>query len=128
MWDYPRPPRVEAVRTQVEVIFAGNTIALTLEPLRVLETSHPPVYYLPPEDVRMDLLRPSATRSFCAYKGQASYWSLEVAGAEHEDVVWSYEEPLREAAEISGLVAFFNEKVDIVVDAERLERPHTYWS
>jgi uncharacterized protein (DUF427 family) len=83
--------------------------------------------YMPRDDVRVKL-RPSAKQTYCAYKGQASYWSLDVAGAERKDLVWSYEDPLREAAEITGLVAFFNEKVDIVVDGKRSERPRTPWS
>jgi uncharacterized protein (DUF427 family) len=74
--------------------------------------------------VRTDLLRPSDTKTFCAYKGQASYWSL---GGE-DDLVWSYPEPLRDAAEVTDRLAFFNERVDIVVDGERLERPVTPWS
>ena len=77
--------------------------------------------YLPPEDVRIDLLRPSETRTFRAYKGQASYRSL----ADDPDVAWMYREPLREAAVVAGRVAFFNERVDIVVDGERQERPVT---
>jgi uncharacterized protein (DUF427 family) len=81
-------------------------------------------YYLPAEDVRTDLLRPTGTRSFCAYKGQAHYAS--VAGA--DDVAWTYPEPLREAAEVTGCYAFFNERVDVVVDGTRLERPVTPWS
>ena len=80
-------------------------------------------FYLPAEDVRTDLLQPSDKQTFCAYKGQASYWSLD-----GEDVAWTYVEPLREAAEVTGRVAFFNEHADVVVDGERVERPLTPWS
>jgi uncharacterized protein (DUF427 family) len=90
----------------------------------LFEPPLPVRYYLPPEDVRRDLLRPSDTKTVCAYKGQASYWSHE---GEH-DLVWSYPEPLREAAEVTDRLAFFNERVDIVVDGARLERPVTPWS
>ena len=128
---HPRDPfhRIDILHSSrhVRVERDGELLAETTRPRVLFETSLPARFYLPREDVRAEL-RPSAKRTYCAYKGQASYWSLEVAGAEHEDLVWSYEEPLREAAEIGGLVAFFNEKVDVVVDGERLERPHTYWS
>jgi uncharacterized protein (DUF427 family) len=89
----------------------------------VFEPPLPVRYYLPVEDVRTDLLRPSDSRTFCAYKGQASYWSLDGV-----DVAWTYLEPLREAAEVTGRIAFFNERVDLVVDGVRLERPWTPWS
>jgi len=74
--------------------------------------------------VRTALLRPSDTRTFCAYKGEASYWSLEGAG----DVAWSYPDPLREAREVTDRFCFFNEVVDITVDGTALERPVTPWS
>lgn len=111
----------------VKVELDGETLAETTRPRLLFETSLPMRVYMPREDVRAEL-RPSAKRSYCAYKGHASYWSVDAGGNEHRDLVWSYEEPLREAAEITGLVAFFNEKVDIVVDGERSERPHTQWS
>jgi uncharacterized protein (DUF427 family) len=111
----------------VRVELDGELLAETTRPRLLFETSLPMRVYMPREDVRAQL-RPSAKQTYCAYKGQASYWSLDAAGAELEDLVWSYEEPLREAAEITGLVAFFNEKVDIVVDGERSERPRTQWS
>jgi uncharacterized protein (DUF427 family) len=83
--------------------------------------------YLPREDVRAPL-EPSERITFCAYKGQASYWTPVPGGRRHENLAWSYEEPLREANEIAGMVAFFNERVDLTVDGERLERPRTPWS
>jgi uncharacterized protein (DUF427 family) len=111
----------------VRVELDGELLAETTRPHLLFETSLPMRVYMPREDVRAGL-RPSSKQTYCAYKGQASYWSLDAAGAERKDLVWSYEEPLREAAEITGLVAFFNEKVDIVVDGERSERPRTQWS
>ncbi len=74
-------------------------------------------------DVSLDLLTPSATRTYCAYKGQASYWSIG-----GEDIAWTYREPLREAAEVTNWVAFFNERVTLRVDGRELERPVTPWS
>lgn len=90
----------------------------------LLEPPLPVRYYLPREDVRIDLLEPSDTRTQCAYKGEASYFALPGEG----DVAWTYVDPLREESEVVGRVAFFNERVDIVVDGERLERPVTPWS
>jgi uncharacterized protein (DUF427 family) len=76
----------------------------------------------------MDLLVPTDTTSGCAYKGFAKYWSVEADGETFEDVVWSYPTPLPENVKIAGLVAFYNEKVDLIVDGERLERPKTKFS
>jgi uncharacterized protein (DUF427 family) len=73
-------------------------------------------------------LRPSAKRTACAYKGEASYWSVEADGLSLEDVAWTYDAPLREAADVAGLVAFFNERVDLLVDGEPQGRPRTPWS
>jgi uncharacterized protein (DUF427 family) len=128
---HPRDPfhRIDILHSSrhVRVELEGELLAETTRPTLLFETSLPMRVYIPREDFRA-ALRPSAKQTYCAYKGQASYWSLDPAGAERKDLVWSYEEPLREAAEITGLVAFFNEKVDIVVDGERIERPRTQWS
>ena len=111
----------------VKVELDGEVLAETTSPRLLFETSLPMRVYVPREDVLTEL-RPNPKETYCAYKGRASYWTFEAAGAEHADLIWSYEEPLREAAEIAGLVSFFNEKVDIVVDGERPERPQTEWS
>jgi uncharacterized protein (DUF427 family) len=128
---HPRDPfkRIDILHSSrhVQVELDGELLAETTRPRLLFETSLPMRVYMPREDVRVEL-RPSSKRTYCAYKGQASYWSLDAAGTERKDLVWSYEDPLREAAEITGLVAFFNEKVDIVVDGERSERPRTQWS
>jgi uncharacterized protein (DUF427 family) len=128
---HPRDPfkRIDILHSSrhVRVELDGELLAETTRPRLLFETSLPMRVYMPREDVRVDL-RPSAKQTYCAYKGQASYWSLDAAGVERKDLVWSYEDPLREAAEITGLVAFFNEKVDIVVDGKRSERPRTPWS
>jgi uncharacterized protein (DUF427 family) len=76
----------------------------------------------------MDLLEPSDTRTGCAYKGFAGYWSLKGAGDEGSDVAWYYAEPHRDVERITGLIAFFNERVDIEVDGQVQERPQTQWS
>ena len=81
VWEYPRPPRLEAVAERIRVIHRGVTVADTRGAMRVLETSHPPVYYVPREGLAMELLRPSGRRqSFCEFKGLAGYWDLVVGG------------------------------------------------
>ena len=128
---HPRNPfhRIDILHSSrhVRVELDGELLAETTRPRLLFETSLPMRVYMPREDVRAEL-RPSSKQTYCAYKGQASYWSLDAAGTERKDLAWSYEDPLREAAEINGLVALFNERVDIVVDGERSERPRTYWS
>lgn len=128
---HPRDPfkRIDILQSSrhVRVELDGELLAETTRPRLLFETSLPMRVYMPREDVRVDL-RPSTKQTYCAYKGQASYWSLDAAGDERRHLVWGYEDPLREAAEIRGLVAFFNEKVDIVVDGQRAERPRTQWS
>jgi uncharacterized protein (DUF427 family) len=125
---HPRDPfhRIEIVHSSrhVRVELDGVTLADSHRPYLLFETMLPIRYYLPAADVRTDLLRPSDKRTACAYKGYASYYSA--AGA--DDVAWTYREPLREASEVTDRIAFFNERVDLVVDGERLERPVTPWS
>ncbi len=125
---HPRDPfhRIEIVHSSREVRIerGGELLASSTEPYLLFESMLPVRYYLPPEDVLAGLLQPSSTTTFCAYKGQASYWSLEA----EEDIAWSYREPLREAAEVKDRIAFFNERVDLVVDGKRYERPVTPWS
>jgi len=112
VWDYPRPPRVEPSARRVRVIVAGETIADSTRSVRVLETSHPPVWYIPPEDVRMDLLDNSDTSTFCEYKGTASYWTLRTAGRTFEDVAWSYEQPIPGFESLRDYIAFYPSRVD----------------
>lgn len=125
---HPRDPfhgvDVVASSRPVRVESGGEVLGESTGALFLFEPPLPVRYYLPPEDVRTDLLRPSDTKTVCAYKGQASYWSF----GDEEDLVWSYPEPLRDAAEVIGRLAFFNERVDITVDGERLRRPMTPWS
>jgi uncharacterized protein (DUF427 family) len=124
---HPRDPfhRIDIVHSSrhVRVQVDGETLAESSRPYLLFETSLPVRYYLPSEDVGLDRLERSATSTACAYKGEASYWALD-----GRDVAWFYPAPLREAAEITDRIAFFNERVDIVVDGERLERPVTPWS
>ena len=111
--DYPRPPRLEAVREPLRVELGGRTIAATERALRVCETASPPTYYFPPEDVSIELV-PSDTKTFCEWKGMASYWSLRhpETGALVRDVAWSYPEPDREFAALRDYRAFYAGRVD----------------
>ena len=125
---HPRDPfhRIDIVHSSRHVLVEldGATLAESTRPCLLFEPPLPVRCYLPRDDVRMDLLAPSETRTACAYKGQASYLST----ATDDDVAWYYPEPLREAAEVTGRIAFFNERADVVIDGERRERPVTPWS
>jgi uncharacterized protein (DUF427 family) len=125
---HPRDPfhRIEIVHSSrhVRVECDGELVADSADPYLLFESMLPVRYYVRPEDVMAGLLRASSTTSLCAYKGQASYWSMDG----DDDIAWSYAAPLREAAEVGDRVAFFNERVDLVVDGERHERPVTPWS
>jgi uncharacterized protein (DUF427 family) len=112
VWDYPRPPRVEPVADRIRVVVDGITVADSTRAMRVLETSHPPTYYVPREDVRMDLLSPGRGRSVCEWKGVASYHTLTLAGRRVEDVAWSYERPEPGFESIAGHLAFYPGRVD----------------
>lgn len=112
VWDYPRPPLLEKVSDKLRVVFAGETIAETEAAYRVLETSHPPTYYLPPADVRCDLLTPAVGNSFCEFKGFAQYWSLAVDGRRSERVAWSYPDPTPEFRATRDYFAFYASRVD----------------
>src|SRR5215212_6141124 len=93
VWEYPRPPRVENCSRRIRVIFDGIVIADSINTKRMLETSHPPVYYIPPEDVRMELLVKNPHNSFCEWKGAASYYSIRTEGRAAEDATWGYHSP-----------------------------------
>ncbi len=113
VWDYPRPPRVEPVAERLRVVFNGETIAETTRGLRVLETSHPPAYYIPPDDVRMDLLAPVlGYHTYCEYKGAASYWTLRVGERTSNNAAWSYPDPRRGYEAIKDHLAFYASRVD----------------
>jgi uncharacterized protein (DUF427 family) len=123
--------RIDVRRSSRAVVVErdGVVLAESTRPRLLFETNLPVRTYLPREDVRVDRLVPSATRTACAYKGEtSSYWAVEREGRRPLDVAWSYEHPLPDAVEIAGLVAFFDERVDVVFDGVRKERPTTPWS
>lgn len=119
MWSYPRPPKVEAVRRQVEVIFGGQTLAVTLAPLRVVETSHPPVYYLPPDSIFPGTLEASGRTSRCEFKGTATYLTVTVGRHRAVDGAWRYEQPSPGYEALAGYVAFHPQRMEVcLVDGE----------
>lgn len=122
VWDYPRPPRLERVSAKLRVTFAGETIAETDHGYRVLETSHPPVYYFPPSDVQHDCLAAAPGRSLCEFKGMARYWTLNVGSRRAEKVAWSYPEPTERYQALKNFFAFYASRVDgCWVGGERAE-------
>lgn len=130
---HPRDPykRVDVVASSrpVRVILGGETIAETRRAHFLFETRLPTRYYIPAEDVRMDLLVPSDKVSRCPYKGEARYWSAKIGDKVFPDIVWSYPEPIAECPKVKGLLSFFNEQVDaILVDGKEVPRPLTKWS
>jgi uncharacterized protein (DUF427 family) len=122
VWDYPRPPRLENVSARLQVIFNGRAVADTKAAYRVLETSHPPVYYIPPDDIDRQYLRAASGASWCEFKGAAKYWSLEVEGRRAENAAWSYPAPAPAFADIAKYLAFYASRVDECwVDDERVQ-------
>lgn len=121
VWDYPRPPRLEKVDRTVRVELAGVVIAETTRALRVCETASPPTYYIPPEDVDVERLRPSPRRSHCEWKGAAVYWTVATAEASAEDAAWSYPHPAPGFQAIRDHLAFYPGKVDAWVGEDRVE-------
>lgn len=112
VWDYPRPPRVEDSPQAIQVIFHGVVLADTQRAKRVLETSHPPVYYIPPQDVRLDLLHETGRSSWCEWKGRARYYSVTVGDRTAVNAAWSYPDPVEPYADIAGYLAFYANKMD----------------
>jgi uncharacterized protein (DUF427 family) len=118
-WDYPRPPRLERTARHLRVIVAGRLVAETRRAWRVLETSHPPVYYLPPADVAGALLRPAAGASVCEWKGAARYFDVVVGADVRRQAAWAYADPTPAFAPIRDHVAFYPGRVDrCTVDGE----------
>jgi uncharacterized protein (DUF427 family) len=129
---HPRDPysRVDILASSrhIRVELGGVTLAESSHPRLLFETGLPVRYYLPKPDVRLDLLVPSDTVTRCPYKGTTVHYSATVGGTTHPDVAWSYTAPVLESVKIAGLVCFYNERVDLYVDGERLRRPNTAWS
>ena len=125
VWDYPRPPALVSDAREVIVRLSGVEIARTCEAIRVLETSHPPTFYLPRRDVDMRRLRRAGGGSRCEWKGEASYFDVVVDEPESAvtrvRAAWSYEQPFDEAAVLAGHVAFYASAVEAWVAGERVK-------
>lgn len=120
VWDYPRPPRIEAIDWRLRVGHEGSVLAESVGGVRVLETSHPPCFYFPPHSVDMSRLEPSHTCTFCEWKGQARYWHLKTTSGLIEDVCWAYPDPID--PQIRDHLSFYAGKMDACfVDGERVE-------
>jgi uncharacterized protein (DUF427 family) len=121
--DYPRPPRIEPVPRRVRILFGGETVAETRDALRVLETFHPPSYYLPAAAFRPGVLRPASGSSFCEWKGNARYWSVVAAGHVAERAGWSYPEPTAAFAALRDHIAVYPGAMDACFVGEQRVRP-----
>lgn len=123
VWDYPRPPRLAPDDRPVQVFFVGEIIADSRRAIRVLETASPPTFYLPPADVRTDLLRPSGHRTVCEWKGPGQYWDVVVGDAVAANAVWGYPQPWPGFESIAGYFAFYPGRVDACTVAGEPVRP-----
>jgi uncharacterized protein (DUF427 family) len=113
VWDYPRPPRLEASTKHIQVVFNGITIADSTHTLRILETSHPPVYYIPPADVKLrEYGVPTVRTTFCEWKGQASYYTIVVGARSAPNAAWYYPNPTPAYAALAGYFAFYPAAMD----------------
>ncbi|MEP6954823.1 MAG: DUF427 domain-containing protein [Solirubrobacteraceae bacterium] len=129
---HPRNPyvRVDALRSRrsVRVELDGLVLAQSAAPVMVFETGLPTRYYVDPSDVDFASLRPSETVTSCPYKGRTTaYWSVQTAEELHADLAWSYDFPTRQLLPVAGMVAFYNEQVDVFIDSERQQRPTTHF-
>jgi uncharacterized protein (DUF427 family) len=121
VWEYPRPPRLEPTDRHIVIRHGGQTVADSRSALRILETSHPPVYYLPPDDVDLALLVPASGGSFCEWKGVARYWDLVTGDERLEMVAWSYPDPAPDYRALRDHLAFYAGPLDAcLVDGERV--------
>lgn len=121
VWDYPRPPRLEASDSLIQVVAGGQAVAESRSSLRMLETSHPPVYYIPPRDVHVGFLAPSQHASFCEWKGKARYFDLVLPDLRIENAAWCYPSPPAPYAALTNYLAFYVSKMDVCfIDGERV--------
>lgn len=112
VWDYPRPPAIEPVDERLRVEFNGVTIADTTDAYRILETSHPPTYYIPPEDVEMQHLEKESRTTMCEFKGRAVYYTVRVGDRQVKQAAWAYPAPTDRYAELKDHLSFYASKMD----------------
>ncbi len=120
VWDYPRPPKLEEVHRLVEVHVNEREIARSTRAFRILETASPPTFYLPPADVELSLLERCAERSYCEWKGVATYWVLKTGADRSRPIAWSYETPSKAFERVKGHFCFYPSRVKALVDGERV--------
>jgi uncharacterized protein (DUF427 family) len=130
---HPRNPyvRVDSLRSHrhIRVVLDGVVLAETHSPVLLFETGLPTRFYIDRTDIEFSRLEPSKTESLCPYKGVTSaYWTFRNGDAVYPDIAWAYNYPLREVAPIAGMIAFYNEKLDIFVDGALLSRPQTIFT
>lgn len=122
VWDYPRPPRLEDSDKHIQVIFNSIIIADTRRAKRILETSHPPVYYIPLEDVQLEYFTATTRSTFCEWKGAASYYTITVGDKSAVNAAWFYRQPAHPYEALANYVAFYPGKMDACyVDSERVQ-------
>ncbi len=112
VWDYPRPPRLEPTSKHVRIVFNGVTIADTQSSLRILETSHPPVYYLPTSNIRMEFFKLTTQHTFCEWKGTASYYTIQVGSLVADSVAWTYPNPDPRYLQLRDHFAFYPSRME----------------
>jgi uncharacterized protein (DUF427 family) len=123
VWDYPRPPRLERTDRRIRIVFSGVVIADTAGAWRVLETSHPPVYYLPPADLSREHLRENPRASFCEWKGRARYVDLQVGDRIARSVGWYYPDPTPAFRALEDHIAFYAGPMDSCTVGGEIVRP-----
>lgn len=125
VWDYPRPPVVEDVPQRIKIIFNGEIIVDSTNSKRVLETSHPPTYYIPLEDIKREALQSVPRKTWCEWKGQAEYFNVVIRERIAKSAAWCYPKPASGYLEIKDYVAFYANKMDACFVGEELVEPQT---
>lgn len=123
VWDYPRPPRWEACPEKIKILVDGQVIAKSDQTKRVLETSHPPVYYIPPADICIELLEPTHRQTWCEWKGRAIYFNVIVGDRKIENAAWSYPSPVPSFEGIRAHLAFYPHLMDACFVGEEQVHP-----
>ncbi len=112
VWDYPRPPALEPSKRRVRVVFNGETIIDSTNAYRILETSHPPTYYIPQADAKLEYFHPVERRTFCEFKGRAAYWTITVGDKSAPEAAWQYPDAGGKFAPVAGYIALYPAQMD----------------
>ncbi len=112
VWDYPRPPRLEVTNAHLRIVYNGEVIADSNRAYRVLETSHPPTYYIPTTDFKAGLLIPVDGSSFCEFKGKANYYDIQVGGKVDKHAAWGYKNPTKAFEQLKDTVSVYAHKME----------------